>query len=326
MSAHALPDVRKVKHIGIVLFGGFALPEVATVVEIFQSANALGRAETRQGSQISYRVHLLSAAGGRIDSSSSVFVWTESVAARGHEDGFHMLYIGGGDGARTALRDERLTTWLHREGPRSEVVVPMGEGRLLLEAAGLGRKGSVRRAEGRATEADQNGPFRVGVPMAGATPLQSALAVIQDDLGSEIARQIADHVVRPPQQTRFAATVRERAPASVSEKIQASAKWLEANGDRPIAIDEAAQVAAMSERNFLRRFKIEMGVTPSEYLSYVRLDMCCRLLVETDLPVDKIARRCGLGGGGWLAKLFRKYLETTPTEYRTSKRAEATAA
>src|ERR1700689_2585195 len=107
--------------------------------------------------------------------------------------------------------------------------------------------------------------------MAGATPLQTAVAVIEDDLGSEIARQIADHVVRPPQQTRFAATVRERAPASVSEKIQASAKWLEANGDRPIAIDEAAQVAAMSERNFLRRFKIEMGVTPSEYLSYVRL-------------------------------------------------------
>jgi transcriptional regulator GlxA family with amidase domain len=95
---------------------------------------------------------------------------------------------------------------------------------------------------------------------------------------------------------------------------------LEANGDRPIVIDEAAQVAAMSERNFLRRFKIEMGVTPSDYLLYVRLNMSCRLLIETSLPVDKIARRSGIGSGGRLSKLFRKYLGKTPTEYRSSKR------
>jgi transcriptional regulator GlxA family with amidase domain len=102
----------------------------------------------------------------------------------------------------------------------------------------------------------------------------------------------------------------------VSEKIKASAKWLETNGQRHISIDEAAQIAGMSERNFLRRFKIEMGVTPSDYLLYVRLDMSCRLLVETDLPVDKVARHCGIGCGGRLAKLFRKHLTTTPTEYR----------
>jgi len=76
----------------------------------------------------------------------------------------------------------------------------------------------------------------------------------------------------------------------------------------------------MSERNFLRRFKMEMGVTPSDYLLFVRLDMSCRLLGETNLPVDKIARRCGIGSGGRLSKLFRKHLGTTPTEYRASKR------
>jgi transcriptional regulator GlxA family with amidase domain len=69
---------------------------------------------------------------------------------------------------------------------------------------------------------------------------------------------------------------------------------------------------------------MEMGVTPSDYLLYVRIDMCCRLLVETDLPVDKVARRCGLGSGGWLAKLFRKHLSTTPTEYRANMRRVGT--
>jgi transcriptional regulator GlxA family with amidase domain len=318
---HVRQDVRTVRNIGIVLFSGFALPEAATVLEIFQSANSLTDAETPKNGQTRYKVCLLSAAGGRVDSSSSVFVWTEAVEERRYSEGFHALFIGGGGGARSAVRDGRLTTWLRRECPRSELVVPIGEGRLLLEAAGFGRADISQRWVGRTSDATPYISPASGGSTAFASPLHSALAIVQEDFGAEIARQIEDHVMPRPQQARFTATVRENAPASVSEKIQASAKWLEANGDRAIAIDEAAQVAAMSERNFLRRFKIEMGVTPSEYLSCVRLDMCCRLLVETDLPVDKIARRCGLGGGGWLAKLFRKYLETTPTEYRASKRA-----
>jgi hypothetical protein len=64
----------------------------------------------------------------------------------------------------------------------------------------------------------------------------------------------------------------------------------------------------MSERNFLRHFSAEIGLSPSDYLLKVRLDMSCRLLVETDLPVDKIARRCGISNGGQLSKLFRTYL------------------
>jgi transcriptional regulator GlxA family with amidase domain len=250
-----------------------------------------------------------------------VFVWTERVEERRHLEGFHALFVSGGGEVRNAVRDERLTAWLCRECQRSELVVPLGEGRLLLDAAGFGCAGGAQRWGRRASETSyQYGPLDMGVSMAIPSPLQNALALVEEDCGPEIARQIADQVLPRPQQARFTATIRENAPTYVSEKIQASARWLVANGDRPIAIDAAAQVAAMSERNFLRRFKMEMGVTPSEYLSYVRLDMCCRLLVETDLPVDKIARRCGLGGGGWLSKLFRKHLATTPTEYRASRR------
>ncbi|MGO4314074.1 AraC family transcriptional regulator, partial [Pseudomonas sp. KB_15] len=39
-------------------------------------------------------------------------------------------------------------------------------------------------------------------------------------------------------------------------------------------------------------------------------------LKETDLPVDKIARRCGMGNGDRLATIFRKRFELSPTAYR----------
>jgi transcriptional regulator GlxA family with amidase domain len=44
------------------------------------------------------------------------------------------------------------------------------------------------------------------------------------------------------------------------------------------------------------------------------------MLVDTDLPADKIARRTGLGSGDRLAKLFRQHLQMSPTEYRTIER------
>ncbi|MFM0669326.1 GlxA family transcriptional regulator [Paraburkholderia sediminicola] len=312
LQARALPQIAGVNHIGIALFNGFALPDVASIIEIFQSANALNDAGEPRRTR--YEVSLLSASGGRIASSSSVFVWTDSVESHGHDDDFRALFIAGGTGATNAFRDDRLIVWLRQAFPRSGIVHAIAEGRLMLEAAGFSN------AHGARVEKDGHarGVFPTRPLVDSPSPLRTALRIVGDDLGPEVAQQVADWVA-PQGETQFSAILRTKTASHISDKIQASAQWLEANGARPISIDDAAQIAAMSERNFLRRFKSEMGVTPSEYLLYVRLDMSCRLLAKTSLPVDKIARRCGIGSGGRLAKLFRKHLLTTPTEYRTSK-------
>lgn len=78
----------------------------------------------------------------------------------------------------------------------------------------------------------------------------------------------------------------------------------------------------MSRRNFLRMFKLEIGSTPSEYLLQTRPGMAGRLLVQTGLPVDKIARRCALGNGDNLAKILRRKWSISPTEYRSRQRRE----
>ncbi|MFL9911411.1 GlxA family transcriptional regulator [Paraburkholderia sp. RL17-337-BIB-A] len=313
----ALPSRNAVKHIGIVLFNGFSLPETVSIVEAFQSANRF--AEDGQRGVSRYDVQLLSAAGGRIASSSSVFVWTDSVEARGHAHDFHALFIAGGTGVHEAVRDERLRSWLRRAHFRSEWVLPIAEGQFLLEAAGFASAAGVGSASARVPHMNARRGFGLSTSREVLSPLESALSLIEADLGTEITRKAAS-CVAPPASTQFTSALRRSASGGVSDKIRTSAQWLEANSERPISIDKAAGLAAMSERNFLRRFKAEMGVTPSDYLLSVRLDMCCRLLVETTLPVDKIARRCGFGCGAQLAKLFRKHIGATPTEYRANKR------
>jgi transcriptional regulator GlxA family with amidase domain len=313
-----------IARVDIALFNGFALPKIAAIIEIFQKANAL--VASQPSGRTRYDVSLLSAAGGRIASSSSVFVWTESVESHRGTNDRHLLFIAGGAGVQQACRDERLGGWLRRRHPVSEIVHPIAEGRLLLEAAGLPSRycallsGGNGQGDWRSDGPGERPGDRYAQRALSEAPsaVSTALRIIEEDLGPELAQQVAASVA-PLRDRPFNASVTRSAAPQVSEKIMASARWLEANVDRAISIDDAAQVAAMSERNFLRRFKIEIGMTPSDYLLRVRLNMSCRMLVESRLPIDKIARRCGIGSGGQLAKLFRKYLKTTPSEYRLHK-------
>ena len=311
---HVLPKISTVRHIGVALFNGFALPEMASIIEVFESANTL--AETDLLVSTRYDVHLLSASGGRVASSSSVHVCTESIDARRLADELHALFIAGGHGLHRSLHEVRLIDWLRLASQNARHICPTTGGNLVLEAAGIPQFVTGHR------RASSTGAGRqlcgTELPDAASSPLQHALAVVQDDLGPEIAGRIAGRA-HPLVETSFS-TLRKDTSTPLTERIDAAAQWLEAHCDQPISIVDAARVAAMSQRNFLRRFKLETGLSPSDYLLKVRLDMSCRFLVETNLPVDKIARRCGIANGGQLSKLFRTKLAMTPTTYRANRR------
>ncbi|WP_449180591.1 helix-turn-helix domain-containing protein [Trinickia sp. YCB016] len=72
----------------------------------------------------------------------------------------------------------------------------------------------------------------------------------------------------------------------------------------------------MSKRNFQRCFKREFGVTPLEYLLRTRFEVICDMLRNTNLPVDKIARRCGMGDGNRLGRLFKERYGMSATQFR----------
>lgn len=93
----------------------------------------------------------------------------------------------------------------------------------------------------------------------------------EDELGPDVTRQITDFVA-PPGPHPFNG-IPGNTGEDVSEGIQTSARCVEANGHRQMVIDEAARIVEMSERKLLRRFKSELGITPSDYLLYVRLDI-----------------------------------------------------
>ncbi|RQZ27145.1 helix-turn-helix domain-containing protein [Burkholderia sp. Bp9090] len=297
-----------VHRVALALCNGFELRPVTNIMEAFDAANAAIRDDRHDS--ISYDVCLLSAAGGRISSSSSMFVWTERMETYRYIDNIHTLFVVGGPGVSDALRDSRLIAWLRLAYPKSRHVIPLGEGETLLKAAGFGQA---------TTAPDHRSPVNMDQALrnlAGAfSSLRTTPAIGPENRDEDAARQITSWMASNSS-TGSGMIVHRSISDRVSEKIRKSARWIETNYHHPISMDDAAQTAAMSQRNLLRRFKMELGVTPSEYLLYVRLEMCRRLLIGTDLPIDKIARRSGFGSGGPLSKHFRRHFSVTPTQYR----------
>ncbi len=99
-----------------------------------------------------------------------------------------------------------------------------------------------------------------------------------------------------------------------------AASFLRAGALRGVTIDQAAEQAGLSRRTFERRFASVAGHTPAQMVMRIRLDHARRLLTDTDMPIVRIARACGVDHPQHLARLFREQLGTTPTAYRRQSR------
>jgi len=78
-----------------------------------------------------------------------------------------------------------------------------------------------------------------------------------------------------------------------------------------------ARQAGMSERNFSRRYVEATGMTPSRAVEQLRVEAARRLLLESRLPVKRIAQRCGFGSEETMRRSFMRLLTVAPQDYRT---------
>ncbi|MFF0154904.1 GlxA family transcriptional regulator [Micromonospora sp. NPDC005203] len=145
-----------------------------------------------------------------------------------------------------------------------------------------------------------------------------ALAVVAADHGARVAQEIARWLVmylhRPGQQAQFSGPVwLERA---TERRVAAVQRALDADPAAKHRVDDLAAQLALSPRHFQRLFVRETGLTVGRYLSELRLEAAKRLLVQSDLALDVVAARSGLGSAESLRRVFGERLGTTPGAFR----------
>lgn len=86
-----------------------------------------------------------------------------------------------------------------------------------------------------------------------------------------------------------------------------------------ISLDDIAASIHVSKGECCRCFKRSMNLTPFEYLMRYRILMAAGTIRSNPtLSVSSLASSVGFNSSSYFNKLFRKYLNCTPTEYRTN--------
>ena len=84
-----------------------------------------------------------------------------------------------------------------------------------------------------------------------------------------------------------------------------------------ISLSDLARQCSMSDNHFSYVFKTVFNITPSEYIISKRLELAIQLLVSNpDMNMLDIAFQCGFNNSANFNKIFKKYIGTTPSEYR----------
>ncbi|PTT02600.1 AraC family transcriptional regulator [Pedobacter sp. HMWF019] len=144
-----------------------------------------------------------------------------------------------------------------------------------------------------------------------------ALALLEEDHGKDIAIQVARRLVfylsRPGFQVQFANLLPVYENSNIAKKLH---DWVIKNLDQSLDVVRIADHLNMSPRNFTRVFHKQSGLPPAKFIEKLRIETARKYLEDTDMPLESIAEKCGLGGLVSMRRSFLRHLMTTPSDYR----------
>ena len=310
-----------------VLFDGVLSLDVSGPLEVFAGAETY-----RPGT---YRLRTASLDGGPVRTSGGLTLVPDQALGDGLDA--HTLVVPGGQGTRDP--EPALVDWLRAHARSAERLVSVCTGSLLLAGAGLldGRRATThwaycdKLARDHPAVAVEPDPIYVRdgqvSTSAGVTSgIDLALALVEEDLGRDIALAIARHLVvflrRPGNQAQFSAQL--AAQTARREPLREVQRWITEHPEADLAVETLAARASLSPRHFARAFQHETGTTPGRYVDRVRLEHARRLLEDTTDGIEEISRAGGYGTPEAMRRAFVRTLGVSPAEYRRRFRPAST--
>jgi transcriptional regulator GlxA family with amidase domain len=305
-----------VHRIGLVIYPGLQILSTAPVA-VFETANqTLGKPF--------YEVVMLSETGGPIRTSAG---FTLSSEAFGEPD-FDTLMIGAGNAIETA--SPALVDFIQRGLNTSRRVAAPCVGAFMLAQAGIldGRHATTHWAFARELQArfpqvkvEEDRIFIVDGSVwtsAGMSAgIDLALAMVERDHGAEIARSVARKMVvyhrRAGGQSQFSALL-ELAPKS--DRIQSALTFARRNLRAPLSVEQLAEVANLSPRQFSRAFRAETGQSPAKAVENLRVEAARVLMEEGQLPIETVARETGFADRERMRRAFLRAFGQPPQAVR----------
>lgn len=101
-----------------------------------------------------------------------------------------------------------------------------------------------------------------------------------------------------------------------SKLLMQVTNYVQHNLSKPLDIEGLANALFMSRTHLASRFKKETGMTLTEFVLHEKIEEAKRLLRYGDKPLSTIGQYLGFSSQSHFSKVFKKYANKTPGEYR----------
>lgn len=326
-SPGSLPAAPTAPHrVGMFVYPDAQLLDIAGPLEVFaRTARWLG--ERRGFTVPAYAVELIASTPGPVLMSSGLALLAPQGLAAARCD---TLLISGGIGFTCVCADATVLAWIAAQAPQVARLGSICTGALILAAAGVldGRAATTHWAyldllaqRAPACRVDRDALYvrsdHVYTSAGVSAGIDLALALVEQDWGKTTAVAVAQELV----------VYRRRSAghAQVSRFLEAERRddrfgqlqlWVLDHLDEELPVERLAARAAMSPRHFSRRFKLQVGLTPANFVLKLRLEEACRHLEAGRLSLKEIARQCGFADEQNLRRAFRRRFGASPHAWR----------
>jgi AraC-like DNA-binding protein len=83
------------------------------------------------------------------------------------------------------------------------------------------------------------------------------------------------------------------------------------------SVESLAEIAALSPSRFAARFRDAIGETAMTYVTRWRMNLACRLLRESDMPIENVAAKVGYANSAAFSRAFKHCLGLSPARWRS---------
>jgi len=307
--------------IGFVIFSDFQVMGFAAIT-VFEVANTMLDDDA-------YSITMLSEEGGLVRSSAGFAVDTQRFDATE----FDTVIIGAG--MQVPSFSPGLLDFVRRSATTVRRLAAPCIGAFALAEAGIlsGRRATTHWAFARELQSrfpavcvEEDRIFIIDGTVwtsAGMTAgIDLALAMVEKDHGPEVARSVARKLVvhhrRSGGQSQFSSLL-ELEPKS--DRIQKTLIYANGHLKNALSVEELADVAGLSPRQFSRAFRAETGQSPAKAVENIRVEAARLLMEQGRHSMDVIADETGFADRERMRRAFLRILGQPPQVIRRNSRA-----
>ncbi|MFM0205532.1 GlxA family transcriptional regulator [Paraburkholderia fungorum] len=309
------------KRIGVVVFPGFQILDMVAI-SVFELANL-------EAGQPEYAVEVISEQGGMVRSSSGVEIATQPFG----DPAYDTVVVTGS--MQIEPSSPALLTFLNDALPASRRTTSICTGAFVLAEAGIldGRHATTHWYHARDlqqrfpdTRIDDDRIFIVDGSVwtsAGMTAcIDMCLALVESDLGVEVSRAIAKKLVvyhrRTGGQSQFSAML-DLEPKS--DRIQDVLSYAKNHLREPLTVEQLADIAHLSPRQFSRAFRDETRQSPARAIEALRVEAARTMLEAGRHSMEAVAAETGFLDTERMRRAFLRAFGQPPQAIKRAARA-----